>query len=136
MSCIYAAETAFTTVFPIQLAVFVQTLVRKGKISSTLWHPIYASSLAIPLILNIPLYLRDTGEGLKYTLVGSLCWVLRTQLGFNKYAVWSVGVAILLVAKISPDVPRAGESITGMYIAFAVFGVVCSLATSTRIEQP
>ena len=47
VACIKSAETAYVTVFPIQLAAFLQTLIRKGKINDILWHPIYALSLSL-----------------------------------------------------------------------------------------
>ena len=80
-------ERAFFILFPIQIAAFLMTLVRKRMLSPLGWHVLYASSLGLNYVHGA--FARDTLPVLFY--VGSLAFcVLRFRFRMNKYLLWGV----------------------------------------------
>jgi ferredoxin-NADP reductase len=71
--------------FPIQIASFLMTLVRKQIISAFWYHALYGSSLMVVYLINVAdpaLY--------PISLIGVMMMYIRIQLKFNKYALWIV----------------------------------------------
>jgi ferredoxin-NADP reductase len=69
--------------FPIQIASFLMTLVRKQIISAFWYHALYGGSLAV-------VYLINAADPALYviSLLGIMMMYIRIQLKLNKYAVW------------------------------------------------
>jgi hypothetical protein len=82
-------EVHFLILFPIQLAAFLMTCVRKGIITSTAWHVLYAGALG----LNYLYWTR--GVHLLSVVVVLIVCLARFVWRVNKYLLWT-GVVILL----------------------------------------
>jgi len=97
---------AFGSVFPLEIAVFLMTLIRKGILDSHHYHMIYASSLALayPVILIVvfssdPQVSETAWCGM---LTAGLSTSLRLEYGWNKYVMWPVAIICgAAAAKIS-----------------------------------
>lgn len=84
----------FIVMFPIQLASFLMTLVRKGLLSSANYHFIYTLSLCLPFLAGIyHTYKMQSIEFLLLLITGKILLELR-KLGLNKYTIW---IPILLL---------------------------------------
>lgn len=129
ISCIKSAESAFATCFPIQLAAFLQTLIRKGKIDDILWHPIYALSLSMALFVNTQYFFKNIEEDLIYTLVGFTSWFMRIYFNLSKYIVWAIGILILNEKLVDLNIILHYEEYINyyLYIIFIVTGISGSL---------
>ena len=129
VACIKSAETAYVTVFPIQLAAFLQTLIRKGKINDILWHPIYALSLSLALLANTQYFFINIKEDLIFTLVGFICWFMRIYLNLSKYFVWFIGILILNTKIINLNIIFQYEEYINnyLYIIFILTSIFGSL---------
>ena len=79
-------DTAFMVLFPIQIAAFLMTCVRKGVLGGDGWHILYAASL----LLN---YVRGAflvgNVNYDYWIIALLFCILRFKLRLNKYALWT-----------------------------------------------
>ena len=75
--------------FPIQIASFLMTLVRKQIISAFWYHAFYGGSLIV-------VYLINAADPALYpiSLLGMMMMYIRIQLKFNKYALWIVTAGI------------------------------------------
>jgi hypothetical protein len=84
-------ESPFIMMFPIQLAAFLMTLVKKNIISPGAWHVIYAWSLALGYIHTEQH--ADPRNRFSKALASAL--LLRFFMRTNKYVVWTVVYFIL-----------------------------------------
>lgn len=75
--------------FPIQIASFLMTLVRKQIISAFWYHALYGGSLAV-------VYLINAADPALYpiSLLGAMMMYIRIQLKLNKYALWILTAGI------------------------------------------
>ena len=88
-------NTIFYIMFPIQLASFLMTLVRKGIISTKQYHYTYLLSLILPSLVNC----REIG--LYYNIIISLLiLLLRTKMRLNKYSIWLTWIVYLLTKSV------------------------------------
>jgi len=84
-------ERAFFILFPIQIAAFLMTLVRKRMLSPLGWHVLYAVSLGLNYIHGA--LARDSLPTLFYIASLVFC-VLRFRYRVNKYMLWGlIGLA-------------------------------------------
>ena len=67
--------------FPIQLSIFLMTLVRKGFITNNQWHFLYSLSIFIPFAVNY----KNINNNDKFHLI-ILHIISRLILRTNKYA--------------------------------------------------
>ena len=91
-------ERPFGILFPIQIAAFLMTLVRKSILSAGEWHTSYASALGINFVHAIyeTSIQKTTPSTFVYlSLIACFC-ILRFQYRFNKYVLWS---AICIIAR-------------------------------------
>ena len=80
-------ERAFFILFPIQIAAFLMTLVRKRMLSPLGWHLLYAFSLGLNYIHGA--FARDSLPILFYVASIVFC-VLRFRYRWNKYVLWGL----------------------------------------------
>jgi hypothetical protein len=73
--------------FPIQLAAFLMTLVRKSIISGGTWHVLYAISLGLNYVYAI---FDDLSLPLDYWLFAAFFCVFRFLFNGNKYLLWGI----------------------------------------------
>jgi hypothetical protein len=95
-------EYAFLILFPIQLAAFLMTLVKKGILPSIDWHIFYALSLLIPflyLILN-----TEVSESIPALPAGVAFGVMRIHTRVSKYVLWNGLCALWLLYDASSQV--------------------------------
>ena len=79
-------HSAFFTLYPIQLAAFLMTLVRKNIITSTMWHRMYS----FLLISNILCFNTFISSYVLYQLLSHrLFKLLRFTYSINKYISWT-----------------------------------------------
>lgn len=97
-------DQVFLMLFPIQIAAFLMTLVRKGLLSAGGWHLMYALSLGLNYVHGVSLGKHDAPMPF-LTLVTIFC-VLRFRLRMNKYALWASIMCLTLTQGSSP--PRCG----------------------------
>jgi len=71
--------------FPIQLAAFLMTLVRKSIITGGTWHVVYAISLGLNYVYAI---FDDESLPLDYWLLATFFCFFRFALNTNKYLLW------------------------------------------------
>jgi hypothetical protein len=84
-------ERAFFILFPIQIAAFLMTLVRKRMLSPLGWHVLYAVSLGLNYLHGA--LARDSLPALFYAASFVFC-VLRFRYRVNKYMLWGlIGLA-------------------------------------------
>jgi hypothetical protein len=83
-------ETHFLILFPIQLAAFLMTCVRKGIITSTTWHVLYAGALG----LNYLYWIRSIH--LPSVVVVLIVCLARFVWKVNKYLLWGGVVVVVL----------------------------------------
>ena len=80
-------ERALLILFPIQIAAFLMTLVRKQIIGPLRWHVLYATSLALNYIHAV--LARDVLP-VSFYLGSMLFCVLRFKYRWNKYLLWGL----------------------------------------------
>jgi hypothetical protein len=80
-------DAAFVVLFPIQLAAFLLTCVRKGVIGSDAWHLLYAASLLLAYA-HVYIYIHHPYR-LEYLAVAGCVCALRLGARVNRYAVWT-----------------------------------------------
>jgi len=83
-------EVHFIILFPIQLAAFLMTCVRKGIITSRTWHILYATALGI----NYLYWIRQIH--LFSVLVVLVFCVARFTYRINKYLLWTTVIGLTL----------------------------------------
>jgi len=84
-------EKVFMIVFPIQIAAFLMTCVRKGILHAHGWHFLYTMSLLSNFVFAAFLHEPTDCSILKYWITVSIICILRFRFRFNKYLVW-IGV--------------------------------------------
>ena len=89
----------FLVLFPIQLAAFLMTLVRKGMLTPAGWHALYALSLGLNYVYGA--YTSDSISSLMYPAAAFFC-VSRFGFHVNKYV---LGGAIGMTALYSAAGP-------------------------------
>jgi hypothetical protein len=94
-------EYAFLILFPIQMAAFLMTMVKKGIISSVDWHAVYSLSLALPYVY---LVLRTKPmENIPALPIGLMYCFLRINTRLSKYLLWNLlGFAWFLIITATP----------------------------------
>ena len=80
-------ERALFILFPIQIAAFLMTLVRKQIISPLSWHVLYAAALGLNYIHGG--LARDSLPFMFYVCSLSFC-ILRFRYRWNKYFLWTL----------------------------------------------
>jgi hypothetical protein len=86
----------FLVLFPIQLAAFLMTLVRKGMLSPAGWHVLYALFLGINYVYGA--YASDPVNTLMYPASVLFC-LFRFGFHVNKYVLWgAIGMTALAYA--------------------------------------
>ena len=108
--------------FPIQIASFLMTLVRKNIISAFWYHMLYGNSLLIVYLVNI----RDKYLYLVIVLGITLIY-LRVNLKVNKYVLWSLTAVVGIFVKYasSPSVSGADSMYAFGLFAIPVFSFYC-----------
>lgn len=94
-------DSAFTVLFPIQLAAFLMACVRKGLLGADGWHALYAGALGLNYIFAAHVYnnqshyavcpshtIMDIGGPMYWILAIWFC-VMRFKYRFNKYVLWA-----------------------------------------------
>lgn len=79
-------DEAFLVLFPIQIAAFLLTLVRKDVISAATWHALYGASLLLPYVYL--LIVLQTETALELLWVGGMVSLFRFRYRVNKYLLW------------------------------------------------
>jgi hypothetical protein len=88
-------ERALFILFPIQIAAFLMTLVRKQIISPLSWHVLYAGALGLNYLHGG--LARDSLPFMFYVCSLAFC-VLRFRYRWNKYFLWTlIGVVQVMV---------------------------------------
>lgn len=82
-----SVERAYIILFPIQIAAFLMTLVRKGFIGPLSWHVLYSLSLGLNYIHGM--FARDALP-VEFYICSLLFCVLRFRFRWNKYLLWGV----------------------------------------------
>lgn len=87
---------SFSVMFPIQFASLLMTLVRKGLITTKMYHISYLLSLILPYLLffNLHSVQFNCRMGIFSFLIGNLLTLIRRQLHINKYLIWSIVIGI------------------------------------------
>jgi hypothetical protein len=83
---IMGLDEAFLVLFPIQIAAFLLTLVRKDVISAATWHLLYGSSLLLPYVYLLVVLQPVTA--MELLSVGAMVSLLRFRYRVNKYLLW------------------------------------------------
>lgn len=91
-------DQVFAVVFPVQLAAFLMTCVRKSIISAGAWHLYYALSLLSNFVIAFYVAYNSLLRGTANTgLAGAIFWVVSLAAVFvrfnsriSKYLVWTV----------------------------------------------
>jgi hypothetical protein len=89
-------ERALCVLFPIQIAAFLMTLVRKGIISPLSWHVLYSASLGLNYLHAVLAY--DMMPLLFYVSSLVFC-VLRFRYRWNKYLLWGLIGSVAYLAQ-------------------------------------
>lgn len=79
-------DVPFLVMFPIQLAAFLMTLVRKGYLGALGWHVLYSGALGINFV-HASMMCSVVGSW-NYIRLAAIFCILRFDLYFNKYALW------------------------------------------------
>ena len=80
-------ERAFMVLFPIQIAAFLMTLVRKRLISPLSWHVLYAGSLGLNYLHA---GLAKDSLPIAFYVASLVFCVLRFRFRWNKYVLWAL----------------------------------------------
>jgi hypothetical protein len=76
----------FLVLFPIQIAPFLSTLVKKGILSDFYWHMVYTLSLSLPYLYG---WLAHTPSPIPIPVMVMIAW-LRFSWRVNKFLLWSM----------------------------------------------
>lgn len=82
-------DSSFMILFPIQIAAFLMTCVRKGLIGADGWHILYTMSLLMNYVHGFYCYNGDLWGMVNYMSFIILFCVLRFKFNVNKYILWS-----------------------------------------------
>lgn len=91
---LFNIDSAFGPLFPIQLSMFLMTMVRKSIIRTNTWQLVYSLSL---IINGFMLYTLSLSQVIFLAIGTSLFPLLRIQLRINKYIVWSIIFGIITI---------------------------------------
>jgi hypothetical protein len=84
----------FMSLFPIQLAPFLMTLVKKGVMRQAGWHFWYVVSLLIPIVYTFSIFVRsgdgEVGKVWTYIVAMGMFYVGRLKMGVDKYVLWTL----------------------------------------------
>jgi hypothetical protein len=94
----FKMDQLFAVLFPIQIAAFLMTCVRKSIISAGAWHFYYAMSLLANFVFG--LFPGNYLGGFLFPSAMLVC-VLRIGLHANKYVVWTAVTAAHLYAMLA-----------------------------------
>lgn len=91
----------FAVLFPIQLAAFLMTLVRKSILTSGEWHVLYAGALGLNYVYAAVATTDNSGliSMPMYLLLASTFIILRFRYHVNKYILWS-GIVSIFMSRI------------------------------------
>lgn len=81
-------DVPLLVMFPIQLAAFLMTLVRKGYLGALGWHVLYSAALLTNYV-HAAMYC-SLGGSWNYIRLSAMFCILRFDLSFNKYVLWAV----------------------------------------------
>ena len=107
-------EGAFFILFPIQIAAFELTLVRKDIISARTWHAVYGGALSAGYAYLLLCVERPHLE--EIVALGLLVLVLRFALCVNKYAIW-IPLALYIAMRVIDDAECDFLWSTARYVA-------------------
>lgn len=101
--------------FPIQIASFLMTLVRKNIISAFWYHMLYGGSLLI-------VYLINASDPLLYSVIilGNILIYARVHLKLNKYVLWTLTA---LIGGFAKYVTSASTSFPESMYMFGLFAI-------------
>eukprot|EP01041_Mallomonas_annulata_P004732 gene4732-9400_t len=95
----HSLDEPFLVLFPIQMAAFLMTCVRKSIISPGAWHVYYALSLGLNYMWNPFMNLSRGVEGGFFFPVAIAVIIIRFCLpSINKYAIWSAAIFMHVIA--------------------------------------
>jgi hypothetical protein len=108
LSC--RAETPFLVLVPIQVSVFLMTLVRKGILSSAGWHAAYTATVLAPFVYHaLAARVADPSDPpVPYVAVVAAFCVLRFRFRVDKYVLWVPVVLAHSYVSIAHGVYRMG----------------------------
>lgn len=91
----------FAVLFPIQLAAFLMTLVRKSILTSGEWHVMYAGALGLNYVYAVVATTDNSGliSMPMYLFLASTFIILRFRYHVNKYILWS-GIVSIFMSRI------------------------------------
>jgi hypothetical protein len=91
-----SVDYAFLILYPIQIAAFLMTCVRKNIITAGAWHALYAIALGLVYAYTISHegLVGSTGGGRFSAIMASVC-VSRFLLRINKYAIWAMVILVV-----------------------------------------
>lgn len=91
-----SVDYAFLILYPIQIAAFLMTCVRKSIITAGAWHALYAIALGLVYVYTISHEgtVGSSGGGRFSTIMASVC-VSRFVFRVNKYAIWAMVLLVL-----------------------------------------
>ena len=100
------ADTLLMTAFPIQIAAFLMTCVRKSIMSATGWHYWYLLSLVLALFTTV-----DTLQELAETWAfGGLLYAVRAYFRLSKFVLWGCITAAVPFAAVTCSSCRKSRS--------------------------
>lgn len=86
------AKFPFVILFPIQIAAFLMTCVRKGLIGPRGWHIGYAAALGLNYVYGIAEPSPAVGDRwLRWSIIFGFC-ILRFRCRVSKYLLWAAAV--------------------------------------------
>jgi hypothetical protein len=89
-------DSSFVILFPIQIAAFLMTCVRKGLIGADGWHILYTVSLLLNYVRGLYCSNGDWWGMINYCSVVFLFCLLRFKFNINKYILW---IAVIYLYK-------------------------------------
>lgn len=81
-------DSPFMILFPIQIAAFLMTCVRKGLIGADGWHILYTISLLLNYVHGLYCYNGDLWGMVDYWSFIIMFCLLRFKFNINKYVLW------------------------------------------------
>lgn len=92
----------FVVLFPIQLAAFLMTMVRKSIITAGEWHILYGGSLGLNYLYALVRPTDNVVSPLLYWILASTFVMLRFRYHVNKYLLWS-GIVCVFMYTVNPQ---------------------------------
>ena len=87
-------DSPFVILFPIQIAAFLMTCVRKGLIGADGWHILYTISLLLNYVHGLYCPVGDLWGMVKYCFIVFTFCLLRFKFNINKYILWFTVVCL------------------------------------------